>query len=152
MSAEQLATRILSENTEISSEKIRRGELSSNDFQKLVKSSQELESALLFIDDTPAIPVSTLRTRARRLLRQHDLSLIIVDYLQLMRPSPGQRTDNRVQEVSVITQGLKAIAKELNVPILALSQLSRAVEQREDKRPVLADLRDLDLLNKTQTS
>ena len=142
MSAEQLATRILSENTEISSEKIRRGELSSNDFQKLVKSSQELESALLFIDDTPAIPVSTLRTRARRLLRQHDLSLIIVDYLQLMRPSPGQRTDNRVQEVSVITQGLKAIAKELNVPILALSQLSRAVEQREDKRPVLADLRE----------
>ena len=142
MSAEQLATRILSENTDISSEKIRRGELSSNDFQKLVKSSQQLESALLFIDDTPAIPVSTLRTRARRLLRQHDLSLIIVDYLQLMRPSPGQKTDNRVQEVSVITQGLKAIAKELNVPILALSQLSRAVEQREDKRPVLADLRE----------
>lgn len=142
MSAEQLATRILSENTEISSEKIRRGELSSSDFQKLVKSSQELEAAHLFIDDTPAIPISTLRTRARRLLRQHALSLIIVDYLQLMRPPMGQRIDNRVQEVSVITQGLKAIAKELNVPILALSQLSRAVEQREDKRPVLADLRE----------
>ncbi|MBH66899.1 MAG: replicative DNA helicase [Rhodospirillaceae bacterium] len=142
MSAEQLATRILSENTEISSEKIRRGELSSSDFQKLVKSSQELESAFLFIDDTPAITVSTLRTRARRLLRQQDLSLIIVDYLQLMRPPTGQKADNRVQEVSVITQGLKAIAKELNVPVLALSQLSRAVEQREDKRPVLADLRE----------
>jgi replicative DNA helicase len=142
MSSEQLATRILSETTSISSEKIRRGELSSADFQKLVKSSQEIESALLFIDDTPAITVSTLRTRARRLKRQHGLALIVVDYLQLMRPSMGDKADNRVQEVSMITQGLKAIAKELNVPVLALSQLSRAVEQREDKRPVLADLRE----------
>ena len=142
MSAEQLATRILSETTNISSEKIRRGELSSNDFQKLVQSSQDIESALLFIDDTPAITVSALRTRARRLKRQHSLSLIIVDYLQLMRPSINDKADNRVQEVSMITQGLKAIAKELDVPVLALSQLSRAVEQREDKRPVLADLRE----------
>jgi replicative DNA helicase len=142
MSAEQLATRILSETTNISSEKIRRGELSSNDFQKLVQSSQDIESALLFIDDTPAITVSALRTRARRLKRQHGLSLIIVDYLQLMRPSINDKADNRVQEVSMITQGLKAIAKELDVPVLALSQLSRAVEQREDKRPVLADLRE----------
>ncbi len=142
MSAEQLATRILSETTNISSEKIRRGELSSNDFQKLVQSSQDIESALLFIDDTPAITVSALRTRARRLKRQHGLSLIIVDYLQLMRPSIHDKADNRVQEVSMITQGLKAIAKELDVPVLALSQLSRAVEQREDKRPVLADLRE----------
>ena len=142
MSAEQLATRILSENTSISSEKIRRGELSSNDFQKLVQSSQEIDCALLFVDDTPAITVSTLRTRARRLKRQHGLSLIVVDYLQLMRPSISDRADNRVQEVSMITQGLKAIAKELDVPVLALSQLSRAVEQREDKKPVLADLRE----------
>ena len=142
MSAEQLATRVLSETTEISSEKIRRGELNGDDFQKMVRSSQELESAPLFIDDTPAITISAMRTRARRLKRQQGLCLIIVDYLQLMRPAAGQRPENRVQEISSITQGLKAIAKELNVPVIALSQLSRAVEQREDKRPVLADLRE----------
>ena len=142
MSAEQLATRVLSESTEISSEKIRRGELSGDDFQKLVRSSQDLESAPLYIDDTPAITISAMRTRARRLKRQQGLCLIVVDYLQLMRPAAGQRPENRVQEISSITQGLKAIAKELNVPVLALSQLSRAVEQREDKRPLLADLRE----------
>ena len=142
MSAEQLAARVLSETTEISSEKIRRGELNGDDFQKLVQSSQELETAPLFIDDTPAITISAMRTRARRLKRQQGLSLIVVDYLQLMRPAAGQRPENRVQEISSITQGLKAIAKELNVPVVALSQLSRAVEQREDKRPVLADLRE----------
>ncbi len=142
MSAEQLATRVLAENTEIPSERIRRGDLASTDFQKLVRSSQELETAPLYIDDTPAITISALRTRARRLMRQHGLKLIIVDYLQLMRPPIGQKADNRVLEISMITQGLKAIAKELNVPILALSQLSRAVEQREDKRPILADLRE----------
>lgn len=142
MSAEQLATRILSEQTEISSEKIRRGELTSDHFQKMVLASQHLERAPLYIDDTPAITVSAMRTRARRLKRQQGLSLIVVDYLQLMRPAAGQRTDNRVQEISNITQGLKAIAKELDVPVIALSQLSRAVEQREDKRPVLADLRE----------
>ena len=142
MSAEQLATRILAEQTEISSEKIRRGELQNDDFHKLVHASQRLERAPLFIDDTPAITIAQLRTRARRLMRQQGLSLIVVDYLQLMRPSAGNRADNRVQEVSQITQGLKAVAKELDVPVLALSQLSRAVEQREDKRPVLADLRE----------
>ncbi|MEQ8584786.1 MAG: replicative DNA helicase, partial [Thalassobaculaceae bacterium] len=142
MSAEQLATRILSERTGIASEKLRRGQLNNEDFGKLVEASQDLERAPMFIDDTPAIPISTLRTRARRLKRQHGLALIVVDYLQLMRPAPGARIDNRVQEISAISQGLKAIAKELDVPVLALSQLSRAVEQREDKRPVLADLRE----------
>lgn len=142
MSSEQLATRILAERTGISSEKLRRGQLNDDDFGKLVQASQDLERTPIYIDDTPAIPISTLRTRARRLKRQHGLALIVVDYLQLMRPSPGMRVDNRVQEISMISQGLKAIAKELNVPVLALSQLSRAVEQREDKRPVLADLRE----------
>ena len=143
MSAEQLATRILAEQTGINSEKIRRGELTGDDFQRLVQTSQRLEAAPLFIDDTPAITVPQLRTRARRLKRQQKgLSLIVVDYLQLMRPPIGSRIENRVQEVSGITQGLKAIAKEFNVPVVALSQLSRAVEQREDKRPLLADLRE----------
>ena len=142
MSAEQLATRILAERTEISSEHLRRGQLTNDDFTKLVTASQELEKAMLFIDDTPAIPLSTLRTRARRLLRKHGLSLIVVDYLQLMRPALGFRVDNRVQEISNISQGLKAIAKEFNVPVIALAQLSRQVEQREDKRPILSDLRE----------
>jgi len=142
MSAEQLATRILSERTEIQSEKLRRGMLTDDDFNRLVDAVQELERAPMFIDDTPAIPISTLRTRARRLKRQHGLSLIVVDYLQLMRPAIGARVDNRVQEISAISQGLKAIAKELNVPVIALSQLSRTVESREDKRPILSDLRE----------
>ncbi len=142
MSAEQLATRVLGERTGIPSEKIRRGELSGDDFQKLVAASQELEDAPLYIDDTPAVAVSALRTRARRLKRQRGLALVVVDYLQLMRPPAGTRPENRVLEISAITAALKAVAKELNVPVLALSQLSRAVEQREDKRPVLADLRD----------
>lgn len=142
MSAEQLATRILSERTEISSDRIRRGDLTDEAFPKFVAAAQELHRIPFFIDDTPALTVSALRTRARRLKRQHGLGLIVVDYLQLMRPSLGSRSENRVQEISDITRGLKAIAKELNVPVLALSQLSRAVEQREDKRPQLADLRE----------
>jgi replicative DNA helicase len=142
MSAEQLATRILAETSEVPSEKIRRGELSDADFDRVVQASAELSSIPLFIDDSPAISVSQLRTRTRRLKRQQGLSLIVVDYLQLMRPAAGARVDNRVQEVSDITRGLKAIAKELDVPVLALSQLSRAVEQREDKRPLLSDLRE----------
>mgnify|MGYP001180381193 FL=1 len=142
MSAEQLATRILAERSEISSEKLRRGELSDADFSKVVRASQEIESMPLYIDDTPALTVAGLRARARRLKRQHGLSLIIVDYLQLMRPSSSARLNNRVQEVSEITQGLKALAKELNLPVIALSQLSRAVEQRDDKRPQLSDLRE----------
>ncbi len=143
MSAEQLASRILAEDSGVSSDRIRRGDVGNQDFDKFVQASQRLATLPLFIDDTPALGVSALRTRARRLMRQHGLGLIIVDYLQLLRPSVQVRTlENRVQEISDITRGLKALAKELNVPLLALSQLSRAVEQREDKRPMLADLRE----------
>jgi replicative DNA helicase len=142
MSAEQLATRILAEQIEVPSEKIRRGELNEEDFRRLVQASQRLERTPIFIDDTPAITVTALRTRARRLKRQHGLHLIAVDYLQLMRPTAGSKSENRVQEISDITRSLKAIAKELQVPVLAMAQLSRAVEQREDKRPQLSDLRE----------
>jgi replicative DNA helicase len=142
MSAEQLATRILAEQTSISSDRIRRGDVREGDFPKFVSAAQELSRLPFFIDDTPAITVAALRTRARRLKRQHGLGLIVIDYLQLMRPTMGGRSDNRVQEISEITRSLKAVAKELEVPVLALSQLSRAVEQREDKRPQLADLRE----------
>ena len=142
MSAEQLATRILAEQIEVPSEKIRRGELNQNDFNRLVQASQRLERTPIFIDDTPALTVTAVRTRARRLKRQHGLHLLVVDYLQLLRPTAGTKSENRVQEVSDITRSLKAIAKELNVPVLALAQLSRAVEQREDKRPQLSDLRE----------
>ncbi len=141
MSAEQLATRLLAEQARISSEKIRRGDISSDDFSRLVTASQAIEQAPLYIDDTPALTVSALRTRARRLKRQHDLGLVVVDYLQLLRGS-GRGAENRVQEISEITQGLKALAKELDIPVLALSQLSRQVEAREDKRPLLSDLRE----------
>jgi replicative DNA helicase len=142
MSAEQLATRMLSEQAQIPSEKIRKGELISSDFDKVISVSQELEHINFFIDDTPALSIAALRTRARRLKRTHGLGLIIVDYLQLLAPSGKTRQENRVQEVSEITRGLKTLAKELDVPVVALSQLSRAVEQREDKRPQLADLRE----------
>ena len=142
MSAEQLATRIISERSHVRSDAMRRGELSNEDFDSIFEASRDLHDLPIFIDDTPAISVAQVRTRARRLKRQHGLSLIVVDYLQLMQPSAGRRTDNRVQEVSEITRGLKSIAKDLNVPVLALSQLSRQVEQREDKRPQLADLRE----------
>ncbi len=142
MSSEQLATRILAEQGKISSEKIRRGEISNNDFQNIVQASQDLATIPLFIDDTPALTISNIRTRARRLKRTKGLGLIVIDYLQLISPSGGSRADGRVQEVSEITRGLKAIAKELSVPVLALSQLSRKVEDREDKRPQLADLRE----------
>ncbi|MAJ24205.1 MAG: replicative DNA helicase [Rickettsiales bacterium] len=143
MSAEQLANRILAEQASLSSDQIRRGKLTKEDFANLSIVSKEISNNKLFIDDTPSISVSTLRTRARRLKRKlenGELGLIVVDYLQLMRGS--RKYENRVQEISEITQGLKSVAKELNVPILALSQLSRAVEQREDKRPHLADLRE----------
>ncbi len=142
MSAEQLANRILSEETEIPSDKIRRGEVRGDDFPLFVEASKRMAKAQLFIDDTPALSISALRTRARRLQRTVGLGMIVIDYLQLLTPAPGTRTENRVQEISGITRGLKALAKELNVPVLALSQLSRAVEQREDKRPQLADLRE----------
>ncbi|MDP7549338.1 MAG: DnaB-like helicase C-terminal domain-containing protein, partial [Alphaproteobacteria bacterium] len=140
MSAEQLATRLLAEQARVGSERIRRGDISSDDFSRLVTASQTIEQAPLYIDDTPALTVSALRTRARRLKRQHDLGLVVVDYLQLLRGT-GQG-ENRVQEISEITQGLKALAKELDIPVLALSQLSRQLEGREDKRPLLSDLRE----------
>ena len=142
MSADQLASRILSERARVSSDKIRKGLLSNDEFANLVTASQELQSVPLYIDDTPALSVSALRTRARRLKRQHGLGLIIIDYLQLMSPNPGSADRGRVQEVSEITRGLKTLAKELEVPVIALSQLSRAVESRDDKRPQLADLRE----------
>ena len=142
MSAEQLATRILAEQTGIPSDKLRRGEVRDSDFGEIVKASREMEVLPLFIDDSPALTIAGLRARARRLKRRHGISLIVVDYLQLMRPTTSMRLNNRVQEVSEITQGLKALAKDLDLPVLALSQLSRAVESRDDKRPQLADLRE----------
>ena len=142
MSAEQLATRILAERSRINSHDIRTGRLSNDDFGRMVQASTELNELPLFIDDTPAVTVSTIRTRARRLARQKGLGMIVVDYLQLIAANRGERTENRVQEISAITRGLKALAKDLNVPVLALSQLSRAVEQRDDKRPQLSDLRE----------
>lgn len=141
MSAEQLATRILAEESGVGSDLIRRGKMSAADFEKIVEAAHSLQTAKIFIDDTPALTVSALRTRARRLKRQHGLGLIVVDYLQLLSGS-NSRSDNRVQEISEITRGLKTLAKELNVPVIALSQLSRQVEQREDKRPQLSDLRE----------
>ena len=142
MSAEQLAARILSQTSGIPSDRVRRGEINAEEFQAFAVASQQMSRVPLFIDDTPAITVSTMRTRARRLKRQQGLDLIVVDYLQLLQGTPGRRAENRVQEVSEITRGLKQLAKELAVPVLALSQLSRQVENREDKRPQLADLRE----------
>ena len=141
MSAEQLASRLLSSDSGINAADIRRGNLDNEKFGKLVDSSQNIARLPIYIDDTPALTVASLRARARRLKRMHNLGFIVVDYLQLMRGN-NAKSDNRVQEVSEITTGLKAIAKELNVPVLALSQLSRQVENRDDKRPQLADLRE----------
>ncbi|WP_235901274.1 replicative DNA helicase [Pontixanthobacter aquaemixtae] len=141
MSADQLATRILSEQAEISSEALRMGKISRDDFQKLSFASQRLADLPLYIDDTPALTIAALRTRARRLKRKHNIGLIVVDYLQLLQGS-GRAQDNRVNEISEISRGLKTLAKELEVPVIALSQLSRAVEQREDKTPMLSDLRE----------
>lgn len=142
MSAEQLAARLLAQESGTSSDRIRRGDIQEADFPKFVEVSRQLSQLALYIDDTPALTISALRARARRLKRQKGLGMIVVDYLQLLQGSPGARSENRVNEISEITRGLKAIAKELNVPVVALSQLSRAVEQREDKRPQLADLRE----------
>ena len=142
MSSEQLATRVLAEQSKISGDKMRKAELNKEDFKKIAKVSSELENLNLVIDDNPILTVASLRTRARRLKRLYDIDMIIIDYLQLMSGSQNVRNDGRVQEISEITRGLKAIAKELNIPIIALSQLSRQVEQREDKRPQLADLRE----------
>lgn len=141
MSADQLATRILSEQAGISSELLRMGKISREDFQQLSFASQRLAELPLYIDDTPALTIAALRTRARRLKRKHDIGLIVVDYLQLLQGS-GRANDNRVNEISEISRGLKTLAKEIEVPVIALSQLSRAVEQRDDKRPMLSDLRE----------
>jgi len=141
MSSEQLAARVLSEASEVPSEQIRRGDMTEIEFRRFVEAAKALETCPLYIDDTPAIPISQLAARARRLKRTHGLDVLIVDYLQLVRGT-GRGETNRVQEVSEITQGLKAIAKELNIPVVALSQLSRQVENREDKRPQLSDLRE----------
>ena len=140
MSAEQLAARVLSEAAEVPSEQIRRGDMTEAEFRRFVEAAKELEACPLFIDDTAALPISQLAARARRLKREHGLDVLIVDYLQLVRPATAK--DSRVNEVSEITQGLKAIAKELDIPVIALSQLSRQVENREDKRPQLSDLRE----------
>ena len=140
MSAEQLASRILSEVAEIPSNQIRRGDFTESEFRRIVDAAKELEAAPLFIDDTPALPISQLAARARRLKRTHGLDALFVDYLQLVRGTG--RSENRVNEISEITMGLKAIAKELDIPVVALSQLSRQVENREDKRPQLSDLRE----------
>jgi replicative DNA helicase len=142
MSSEQLAARLLSENARVSGEKIRKGEIEQKDFDRFVQVTRDIGALPLHIDDTPAITMSALRTRCRRLKRTKGLSLVMVDYLQLMRPAAGTKPDNRVLEISMITQGLKALAKELAVPVIALSQLSRAVESRDDKRPMLSDLRE----------
>jgi len=138
MSAEQLAGRILAEASEISSHKIRQGDMTEGEFRRFVDAAKSLEACPLYIDDTAAIPISQLSARARRLKRTHGLDLLIVDYLQLVRGT----SENRVQEIGEISMGLKAIAKELEIPVIALSQLSRQVENREDKRPQLSDLRE----------
>jgi replicative DNA helicase len=141
MSSEQLATRIVAEQTEIPSSEIRRGSIDEDQFARLVEVAQKIQRIPLYIDQTGGLSIAQLAARARRLKRQRGLDVIIVDYIQLLQ-SGGRRSDNRVQEVTEITNNLKALAKELDVPILALSQLSRQVEQREDKRPQLSDLRE----------
>jgi len=143
MSADQLATRILAEQSGISSENLRMGKISQQEFRQLARAAAELQNLPLYIDDTPGLTIAALRTRARRLKRQKGIGAIVVDYLQLLQGSgKGSSADNRVQEISEISRGMKQLAKELNLPVIALSQLSRAVEQREDKRPQLSDLRE----------
>jgi replicative DNA helicase len=142
MSAEQLATRIIAEQTEIPSYRIRRGEIDPSDFDKIAQMAREMEALPLYIDETGGLSISQLTARARRLKRQRGLDLLVIDYIQLLSGSGKRAAEGRVQEVTEITTGLKALAKELQVPILALSQLSRQVESRDDKRPQLSDLRE----------
>jgi replicative DNA helicase len=142
MSADQLATRILAEESGISSENLRMGKISQQEFRHLARAAAELQSLPLYIDDTPGLTIAALRTRARRLKRQKGIGVIVVDYLQLLQGTGRNANDNRVNEISEISRGLKQLAKELEVPVIGLSQLSRAVEQREDKRPQLSDLRE----------
>ena len=140
MSSEQLSTRILAEQSRIKSNDIRRGKISEEQFDKFIETSKNISDLPLYIDETPAISIAALSNRARRIKRVHGLDMIVIDYIQLMKGTNFK--DGRVQEISEITQGLKALAKELSVPVLALSQLSRAVEQRDDKKPLLSDLRE----------
>jgi replicative DNA helicase len=142
MSAEQLAMRILAEASGVPSDRLRKGEINASEFGRLRDAALEIQQAPLYIDATGGLSISKLTARARRLKRQSGLDLVVVDYLQLVTAGEGSKNDNRVQEVSMITQGLKALAKELGVPVIALSQLSRQVENREDKRPQLSDLRE----------
>ncbi|NOZ41612.1 MAG: replicative DNA helicase [Alphaproteobacteria bacterium] len=144
MAADQLAARILAEQSGLSAQDLRQGKLSQDQFNKLARTAQDLEELPLYIDDSPALNIGALMTRARRLKRQHGVGLVIVDYLQLLTGSRrgGRGPENRVQEISEITRGLKGLAKELQIPVLALSQLSRAIESRENKRPLLSDLRE----------
>ena len=142
MSAEQLAMRILAEASGVPSDRLRKGEINASEFGRLRDAALEIQQAPLYIDATGGLSISKLTARARRLKRQTGLDLVVVDYLQLVTAGEGTKSDNRVQEVSMITQGLKALAKELGVPVIALSQLSRQVENREDKRPQLSDLRE----------
>ena len=141
MSSEQLSTRILAEQSRIKSNDIRRGRISNDQFDKFIETSKNISELPLYIDETPAINIAAMSNRARRIKRLFGLDMIVVDYIQLMKGTFNNK-DGRVQEISEITQGLKAIAKELSVPVLALSQLSRAVEQRDDKKPQLSDLRE----------
>ena len=141
MSSEQLSTRILSEQSRIRSNDIRRGKVTEHEFEKFIEASKNISDLPLYIDETPAITIAAISNRSRRIKRLFGLELIVVDYIQLMR-SIGKKEYNRVQEISEITQGLKALAKELDVPVLALSQLSRQVEQRDNKKPQLSDLRE----------
>ena len=142
MSADQLATRILAEQSGISSENLRMGKISQQEFRSLARAAGELSTLPLYIDDTPGLTIAALRARARRLKRQKAIGMVVVDYLQLLQGAGKNSNDNRVQEISEISRGLKQLAKELDLPVLALSQLSRAVEQREDKKPQLSDLRE----------
>ena len=142
MSSEQLSTRILSEQARIKSDDIRRGKVTEEEINRYIETSRNIYNLPLFIDETPAISIAAMSNRARRIKRLFGVSLVVVDYIQLMRSPNSSRNENRVQEVSEITQGLKALAKELKVPVLALSQLSRAVEQRDEKKPQLSDLRE----------
>jgi len=142
MSSDQLAARILSMECSINATKFRTGQLSESEWEVIAARSAEISKMPLFIDDTPALSISAIRTRVRRMVRKNNLALLIIDYLQLIRGVSNRSNESRVQEISEITQGLKAIAKEFNIPVMALSQLSRAVEQREDKRPQLSDLRE----------
>jgi replicative DNA helicase len=142
MSAQQLATRIISEQTEIASHRILRGEIDPGDFDRIAEAAREMEQIPLYIDETGGLSIAQLAARARRLKRQRGLDLMVVDYIQLLSGSSRRAQEGRVQEVTEITTNLKALAKELNVPIVALSQLSRQVENREDKRPQLSDLRE----------